>query len=61
MWETPTAEQLRLLLERGTDMPAAEIDRVVRSYRRPRLARLTDLDREFARRVLARCARRMKR
>lgn len=54
-WHEPTAEQLKALLERETDMAPAEVCRVVRAFSRSRPAmRWSDLDREFARSALAR-------
>ncbi len=60
-WDEPSEEQLRELLERATDMAEPEIERTVALYSRRRVVRWAPLDREFARRALARQARRVKR
>lgn len=56
-WDEPSAEQLRAILERATDLPADAVERAVKSFCVPRLVRWAETDRELARRVLARQSR----
>ncbi len=53
----PSAEQLESLLRRETAMPAKDIARFVQLLTRDRRVRLSEMDRRFAQRALARCRR----
>lgn len=59
-WESPSAEQLRQILERA-NVPALEIERTLKLYAAPKLVRWSEMDREFARRALTHRARRRQR
>jgi len=56
-WSEPSADELRALLKRATKMSADDIERVLRLHRRGRRVRLSEMDRRFAQRALARCRR----